>query len=134
MNLKLLLTILLSAVLTVPAMAEEEVDEAEVRYVDLTPPLVTNYGGPGRMKYIKAEISLRVDSQDAFRAVVHHVPSLRHAMVMLLTRQTDESVGSSEAKEQLRIAALEALQAVMTAEEGDPMIKDLLFSTFFVQK
>ena len=134
MKLKLLFVFLLSAVLTVPAMAEEEVDEAEVRYVDLTPPLVTNYGGPGRMKYIKAEISLRVDSQDAFRAVVHHVPSLRHALVMLLTRQTDESVGSTEAKEVLRVAALEELQAVMTAEEGDPMIKDLLFSTFFVQK
>ncbi len=134
MKLKFLLMILLSALLTVPAMAEEEVDEQEVRYVDLTPPLVTNYGGPGRMKYIKAEVSLRVHSQDDFRAVVHHAPSLRHAMVMLLSRQTDESVEGSQAKEQLRVSALEELQAVMQAEEGATMIEDILFSTFFIQK
>jgi flagellar FliL protein len=134
MNLKFLLMILLSALLTVPAMAEEEVNTKEVRYVGLTPALVTNYGGPGRMKYIKAEISLRVNSQDAFRAVKHHLPSLRHTLVMLLSRQTDDTVESSDAKEHLRGSALEELQAVMQAEEGAAMIEDVLFSTFFVQK
>ncbi len=133
MTVKLFLIILLSASLNLPVLAQEE-DTEDVRYVDLTPPLVTNYGGPGRMKYIKAEVSLRVNSLDAFRAVVHHNPSLRHALVMLLSRQTDDSVEGIEAKETLRVAALGELQAVMEAEEGAAMIDDILFSTFFVQK
>ena len=136
MKLKYLVLLLFAQLLSLPVLAEEKVEGAadETRYLELSPPLVTNYGGPGRMKYIKAEVSLRVDSQDEFRAVMHHVPLLRHTMVMLLSKQTDESVGSQESKEQLRLEALAATQAMMQAEEGKPMIDDLLFSTFFVQR
>ena len=130
------LTALFCLILSLPALAQEEEGENsdEVRYFDMTPALVTNYGGPGRMKYIKAEISIRVDSADAYRAVTHHHPSLRHAMIMLLSRQTDDSIATAEAKETLRVAALEELRGVMESEEGDPMIEDILFSSFFVQK
>lgn len=136
MKLKLFVFLLLVPLLSLSARAEDKPEENvdETRYLDLTPPLVTNYGGPGRMKYIKAEVSLKVDSQEEFRAVMHHAPLLRHTMVMLLSKQTDESVGTLQGKEQIRLDALKATQAMMQAEEGDAMIDDLLFSTFFVQR
>ncbi len=136
MRLKLFVPLLLTLLFSLPAFADdkEDVNVDETRYLDLAPALVTNFGGPGRMKYIKAEVSLKVDSQDELRAVMHHKPLLRHTMVMLLTRQTDETVGSKEGKEKLRLEALAATQAMMEAEEGKPIIDDLLFSTFFVQR
>lgn len=138
MKIKVLLLCLLAQMLALPALAEDENEEAEpvaeIRYLDITPAIVTNFGGPGRMKYIKAEVSLQVDSAHEFDTVFHHYPSLRHTLVMLLSRQPDDSIAAGEAKEQLRLAALAELQAVMEAEEGETMIDDLLFSSFFVQR
>jgi len=117
-------------------MAEEEAaEEADgVRYIELTPAFVTNYGGPGPLKYIKAEVSLRVDSQEAYRLVRHHMPSLRYALIKVLTQQTEETVSSMEGKEQIRMQALADLQSVMKTEEDSASIEDVLFSSFFVQR
>jgi len=136
MKSKLLILWLCVQLLSFSAWAQDENQEGdeETRYVDLTPAFVTNYGGPGRLKYIKAEVSLRVESLEAYREVMYHNHSLRHAMVMLLSRQNDESVTSTEGKENLRQQALSELQAVMQAEEGQPYIEDLFFSSFYVQQ
>lgn len=135
MKIKVFLVFFLAQLLVFPVQAEEDVEEApEIRYLDMKPAIVTNFGGPGRMKYIKAEVSLQVDSHEEFQTVFHHFPLLRHTMVMLLSRQNDATIAAGEAKEQLRLAALAELQAVMQTEEGEPMIDDLLFSSFFVQR
>ncbi|MEZ5523506.1 MAG: flagellar basal body-associated FliL family protein [Pseudomonadales bacterium] len=135
MKIKILLMFLLAQLLVLPAQAEEEAEETpEIRYLEIKPAIVTNFGGPGRMKYIKAEVSLQVDSHEEWQAITHHILALRHTLVMLLSRQTDATIAAGEAKEQLRQTALAELQAVMEAEEGEPMIDDLLFSSFFVQR
>ena len=136
MKLRLFGLILLVQLLCTPLMAEEEaVEEADgVRYIELTPAFVTNYGGPGPLKYIKTEVSLRVDSQEAYRLVRHHMPSLRYALIKVLTQQTEETVSSMEGKEQIRMQALADLQAVMKAEEDNASIEDVLFSSFFLQR
>ena len=136
MKIRVLLLFLLAQLLVVPAQAEEEAEvvKDEVRYLDIRPAIVTNYGGPGRMSYIKAEVSLEVNSHEEFQMVFHHFPSIRHALVMLLGQQTDESIVAGEARDQLKTQALAELRAIMVAEEGEEMIDDLLFSSFFVQR
>ncbi len=137
MKFKWLILMCLAPFLSVSVFAEDEESEKlaeEVRYVELKPPFVTNYGGPGKLKYVKAEVSLRVDSQSAFRAVNNHIPFLRHTIIMVLSQQTDESVTTMEGKEQIRLQALSELQEIMKKEEGEVMIEDLLFSSFFVQR
>jgi flagellar FliL protein len=62
------------------------------------------------------------------------MPYIRHTLVMLLTRSSDESMTSMEGKEMLRQDALAAVQAVLEAEEGQHFITDLLFSSFVVQR
>lgn len=135
MSFRLLLLLCLLPFLAGPVYAEEAAEEADgVRYIELKPAFVTNFGGPGPLKYIKTEVSLRVDTQDAYRMVRHHMHSLRHAIIMVLSRQTEETVSSMEGKEQIRLSALTELQEVMNAEEGVPCIEDVLFSSFFVQR
>ncbi len=137
MKYRWLMLVCLMPFFSLPAMAEDEEGEKlaeEVRYVELKPPFVTNYGGPGKLKYVKAEVSLRVDSQEAFRAVNSHIPSLRHTIIMVLSQQTDDTVTTMEGKEQIRLQALSELQEIMSKEEGGKMIEDLLFSSFFVQR
>jgi len=136
MKIRMLLLFLLAQLLVMPVHAEEdaEVVEEDVRYLDINPAIVTNYGGPGRMSYIKTEVSLEVNSMEEFQVVFHHFPYIRHILVQLMGRQTDESIAAGEARDALRAEALAELRAMMLEEEGDEMIDDLLFSSFFVQR
>ena len=104
-------------------------------YVDVKPALITNYGGPGPIHFIKAEVALRIgkDQEDALK-VGHHMPHIRHELIMLFSRQTEESISSMEGKEQLRRDALIAVQNVLKKEEGKPIVEDLLFNNFIIQR
>lgn len=136
MKIRMFLLLLIAQLFLMPAYAEDEVEEGadEIRYLDIKPAIVTNYGGPGRMSYIKVEVSLQVDSQEEFQTVFHHFPSIRHELVMLFGRQTDETVVAGEQREILRAEALAKIQAIMMEEEEANMVDDLLFSSFFVQR
>jgi len=139
MKIKILLLFLLAPLLVSPVYAEDEEEgEAveEVRYLDIKPAVVTNYGGVGRMSYIKAEVSLQVGSQEDFEKVFHHFPSLRHSLVMLLGQQTDATIAAGAPREALRQQVLADMKAIMKEEEedGEDMIDDVLFSAFFVQR
>ena len=94
-----------------------------VNYLPIKPALVVNYGGSGKVKYIKADISLRVEDAHAAEEVSHHMPLIRDTLIMLLSSMTDEQVGSGEGKELMREEALtrinEAIEAqINPAHEG----------------
>jgi len=87
-----------------------------VNYIAIKPPLIVNYGGPGRVKYIKAELSLRTEDAHSAGEVSHHMPLIRDTLIMLISSVTDEQMASGEGKEQMRVEALakinEALENV----------------------
>lgn len=103
-------------------------------YVPLKPAFVVNYGGPGRLKYIKADISVRLQDADAANSVRHHMPYIRNNLVMLFSAQTDESLGSQEGKEALRREALEEVRNVILQEDHQEGVIDLYFNAFLIQK
>lgn len=129
-----LATTLLVCGLALGAQAQEEGAEGEL-YIPLSEPLVVNYGGPGRLKYLRAEISLRVgDSSDA-AVIRHHMPLIRHKLVMLFSRQGEETVNTQAGREQLRQMALTETNEALAQEEGRERIAtDLLFRNFVVQR
>jgi flagellar FliL protein len=116
-----------------PALHESE---REVRYVELQPAFVTNYGFAegGRLKYVKTDVSVRVSTQEAEMATRYHLPALRNALVLLLSRQDEAAVSTSGGREMLKAQALEELNAILEAEEGRPLVDDLLFTNFVVQR
>lgn len=117
------------------AYAEDGEEQGEVQYIELHPSFVTNYSSDGRrLKYLKADISVRVRGQDAADKVTHHMPYIRNDLVLLLSAQTDADIASYEGKESLRQRALKAVQKVMEKEEGKQLVDDLLFTSFVVQK
>ena len=135
---KRLTALLLALTLPLLAMANEEEEPKEgeapkVAYIDLVPSLVGNYGAGPRLKYYKADISLRVSGPEAEEKVTRHEPLIRNQLVMLFSQQTDESLGSADAKEKLRQEALRQVQQVLHSEEGTPLVDDLLFNNLIVQ-
>ncbi len=106
-------------------------------YIPLKPPFVVNYGGKGKLKYLKAELSVRVESNREASYVRHHMPMIRNNIVLLFSRQSDEDIDTQEGKELLRQSALEEIRDVVAAEEGDESregIMDLYFNNFVIQK
>lgn len=103
-------------------------------YIPLKPPFVVNYGGPGRLKFIKADMTVRLEDGDAANALRHHMPYVRNNIVLLLSAQTDESITSQEGKEALRQEALREVRGILRSEEGQDGVVDLYFTSFIIQK
>ncbi|MEE8057918.1 MAG: flagellar basal body-associated FliL family protein [Pseudomonadales bacterium] len=113
----------------------EEVTTSSTRYIDIKPAFVVNYGGVGRLRYLKTEIALRVGGDDkGLRGIRHHMPYIRHTLLMLLSKATEEELSSMEGKELLRQNALDGVRDVLLKEDGEQFIEDLLFNSFIVQR
>ena len=131
------LFMVLSLSLSAPVYSQDDEapKRAPARYVDLKPAFVVNYGGVGRLRYLKAEVSLRVGGADkGISSIRHHMPYIRHALVMALSQATEEELSSMEGKELVRTNALEAVRTVLVKEEGEQFVADLLFNSFIVQR
>lgn len=89
-----------------------------VNYIAITPPLIVNYGGPGKVRYIKAELSLRAENAADATEVTHHLPLIRDRLVSILSAQTEEVISSAEGKEYLRVYALAEINKALLEVEG----------------
>ena len=118
---------------------EAEVPDAiggVVRYVELKPTFVANFGisDTGALKYVRADVTVRVSNKDAEYAARYHLAALRNRIVLLLSRQDESTVASSSGRETLKAEALAELREVLEAEEGEPHIDDVMFTNFVVQR
>lgn len=99
-----------------------------VNYIDVKPPLIVNYGGEAKMRYIKAEISIRTEDMHGATEITHHLPLIRDKLISILSQQTEESVATAEGKEKLRLFALaeinKALHAIDKAPEAETKVED----------
>ena len=103
-------------------------------YISLGESLVVNYGGEGRLKYLRADISLRTANSREAAIVRHHLPLVRGNLVLLFSRQDEETVNTQTGREQLRQLALQETNELLVEEEGRPnLVQDLLFNNFLVQ-
>jgi flagellar FliL protein len=122
--------------------AEEAAGEAPkaiggvVRYVELKPTFVTNYGvsDSGRLRYIKADVTVRVSNKEAEYAARYHLAALRNSLVLLLSRQDESTVSTSSGRETIKAEALQELREILAREEGQTHIEDLMFTNFVVQR
>lgn len=130
---------------SVSVFAEDEADEGEdgegaakqqVIYLPLKPTFVINYGGAGRLRYLKTDVSVRVASIDAANSIRRHMPFVRNNLLMLFAAQTNKTVSSQEGKEKIRASALEEIRDIVEREERTPRedVIELFFNNFIVQK
>ncbi|CAN7346153.1 flagellar basal body-associated protein FliL [Pseudomonas sp. LjRoot71] len=130
------LLLALSLPLTAQASEDKEAKEGAapvVSYVTLVPALVGNFGEGPKLKFYKADLSLRVTGADVEAKVKHHEPLIRNQLVMLFSQQTEQAMAAPGARETLRAEALKQVQEILTQEEGKPLVEDLLFNNLIIQ-
>ncbi len=103
-------------------------------YVTFKPALVTNYGGAGRIKYVKADMSVRVENAAVADSVQHNMPLIRNNLLNIMAKQTDESLGGQPGKEAMRQEALKEIQTIVKNEANLDGVLDLYFNSIVVQK
>jgi flagellar protein FliL len=103
-------------------------------YIPVKPAFVVNYGGPGRLKYMKLEVSLRAKDTRSSNAIRHHMPLIRDYLVRQFGALNDEDVDTQHGKEAVRLAALEGIKVLLKEEDGDEGVTGLYFNNFVIQR
>ena len=106
------------------------------QYVKISKGMVLNYGEPSlnRLKYIKIALNARVENAEAAEIIEYHMPAIKDRLVTIFSSQDEVTIRSPEGKEQIRQSALAELQKLIKKEQGEPVITDLLFGRFVVQR
>jgi len=132
----LLLVFYLGLVSVVWAEDAEEKAPKISKYYDLKPSFVTNFGSTNqkKLKFVKADVSIRTSSDEAITNVMNHDALVRHQIVMLLSRQPEAKISSSAGQEDIRVEALNIVKEVLEEETGSVQIDDLMFTSFVVQR
>ncbi len=118
------------------ALAEDDEDEevVESSYVAIEPAIVTNYGGPGRLRYMSVEVSLRVSGVPGEESVGRHMPNIKDTLLSLFAIQTNDSIGTAAGKEALRVESLKQVSEILAEEDNPDLLEDLLFTGFVVYR
>ena len=111
-------------------IAEEEAAKPKTAYFSLKPSLIANV--TGKAKYARCDIQLMVE-EDSMPDVQLHAPAIRHELLLLLAEQKGADLQDPKGKERFRQSALSAVGSVIKAQTGKNSIKDLFFTSFFVQ-
>ncbi len=104
-------------------------DASGTQYVELGPPLVTNYDGGGRLKYLKTRVTLRARPPGP-EAIQRHLPYLRNQLVMLFSRQLQEDLTSTRGKDRLQSEALRVVREALARLEGQA-VADTVINLYF---
>lgn len=127
-----ILLLLLLLLLPVSVFAQEESGEnRQVAYYELAPSIIVNV--KGRAKYMRCDVQLMTRDQAHIDDIILHAPALRHELLLLFSDQTGDVIKSGTGKEQLRQAALKALQNVMQQLVEAEVIDNLFFTSYFVE-
>ena len=118
--------------ISIQAQANPE-RSGSVYYLPLTPGFVTNYGGPGRLKYLKADVTLELGEARAYQAAEQHLPLIRNVIVMNLARQSENNVITPRGQERIRSELKDALNRALKEEVGAEIVQDVLLTSFIFQ-
>ncbi|MEX0740042.1 MAG: flagellar basal body-associated FliL family protein [Pseudohongiella sp.] len=109
---------------------------ANLIYYNLGPSFITNYDGAGRLKYLKTDVSVRIQPGSA-PVLERHLPYIRNRLVTLLSKQLEEDLTSIRGKEQLRADAISEIKQSLDLLEGpgaSSQIINLYFTSFVIQR
>lgn len=108
-------------------------DRREPLYHTLDSNLVVNFRAGSRTRYLQVGIEVMSRDPLAIEALRSHNAVIRNNLIMLLSDQSSEILGTREGKENLQREALAEIQSVLQERYGEPGIESLYFTSFVMQ-
>jgi flagellar FliL protein len=102
-------------------------------YVPLEPPFVVNLQDPNRIRFLQIKSQVKLHDAEASKILEHHMPLIRHTLLMIFAEQNEKTIRTLEGKEALREESLAALQSILEEETGDSLVDQIYFTDFVIQ-
>ena len=104
----------------------------EALYVKFHPDFIVSLKAE-RPRFLMVTIQGMSRENKGIEAAKHHMPAIRHSLLMLLSEQTVDTVKTVTDKKRLMDEALVRIQQVLVAETGTPNIEAVLFTDFVLE-
>ncbi|MBU2955251.1 flagellar basal body-associated FliL family protein [Marinobacter sp. F3R08] len=123
-----------------PGMGDEESEAGEVTeeafvpssYHQIDKAIVTTVQADGRQRYAQVYLALESTDQQALDSAKLHMPLIRSQLVTVLGSSDFNELQTPEGRSDLAIRMLSTVNQVLE-QEGEPLIKRVLFRNFVVQ-
>ena len=102
-------------------------------YLKLEPSLVMNVEEKDVSRFLQADVQLQFTDPLAQPIIEKHMPAIRHTIIMVISGSDVPKIKTSQGKEDLRVATVQALQKTMTDITGEPVIEEVYFTGFIIQ-
>ncbi len=132
-RLNYLLPVLLFIATTTISAEEEEPKPAEPQYLKLHPAFIVNLANSRKSHYLQIEIQVMSRETEQIEAVKHHLPAIRHNLLMLFSEQSRQDVKTPEGKKKLMASALSGIKKILKEETGKDNIEAVYFTSFVIQ-
>jgi len=126
-----------------PAVAEDgdgtqtsepmRIEPSERIYVSLDPAFVATFRGSQTVQFVQFDLEVAVTNKQVEEALKTHGPAIRNRLVMLLSDQDPEVLGTQEGKEQLRVHIRDEIGAMLDSLDVEPGVVDAYFTSFLMQ-
>ncbi len=129
--LLIVMVALVAAPTRAPAASEAE-EQAQAGYRKLHPDFIVNLKSAGKPRVVLATVQVMARDTVTLDGALHHLPALRHQMLLLLGEQVYPDIGDTEAQRALQGVALEALNGVLASEMGSSHALEVVYFTSFI--
>ncbi|WP_242467311.1 flagellar basal body-associated FliL family protein [Ectothiorhodospira shaposhnikovii] len=102
-------------------------------YLPLDPPLVVNFQGSGRIRFVQVGIVIMARDQAVLDGISRHMPVIRNNLMVLMGSKTYEDLITREGKEQARAEVLEEVVNVLGMRGERTQIEAVYFNSLVMQ-
>ena len=131
----LLIYLLVGSLFSSAARAQEESEEpvGEASYFKLHPDFIVNLLSDGGPHFLLTSIQVMSRDESGLAETKHHLPAIRHQLLLLLSEQSYGEVTDIEIRRALQNKALTAVNEVLAAESSTASVEGLFFTDFVVE-
>ncbi|WP_018140451.1 flagellar basal body-associated protein FliL [Thioalkalivibrio sp. ALJ7] len=103
------------------------------RFYTSLEPMTVNIEAPGRIRYLRAELSLVTHDADVTAALERHMPAIRNDVLGILGEQRYEDLNTRSGKETLAEELKEAIREILSSRDAPNAVEAVLFNELVMQ-
>ena len=90
----------------------------ESYYLALEPPFIVNFVYKDTLRYLQMTLSVMSHEPMILEQVTHHMPAIRHRLIMLISNKSFDELNGEDRKEALREEMLLEIRNIIQAEQN----------------
>lgn len=102
-------------------------------YFEINSPFIVNLISEKDVVYLQVHAQFLLAQPELKSHLSTHMPAIKHTIMMVLSEQTVENLKSMQGKQLLREKTVQAVRTLLKKQIGEPVVKDILFTSFIIQ-